>query len=106
MIYLNSFVDSSSPFFIAQVIGNSMLPTLHNNDLVLIMRAEEYALGDIVVVSTLEKQYIIHRIIKKINKNSKQLYLTKGDNISNIDRWYTIQNIHGKVVSLLESKQI
>jgi signal peptidase len=63
------------------VLTGSMEPTLRVNDLVVVRRADEYNVGDIVVFQQ-GNQLIIHRIIEKNDEEAK--ITTKGD-ANNID---------------------
>ena len=63
------------------VLTGSMEPTLRVNDLVVVQRADEYNVGDIVVFQQ-GNQLIIHRIIDKNDEEAK--ITTKGD-ANNID---------------------
>jgi len=63
------------------VLTGSMEPTLRVNDLVVVRRADEYNVGDIVVFQQ-GNQLIIHRIIDKNDEEAK--ITTKGD-ANNID---------------------
>ena len=63
------------------VLTGSMEPTLRVNDLVVVKRADEYNVGDIVVFQQ-GNQLIIHRIIDKNDEEAK--ITTKGD-ANNID---------------------
>jgi len=63
------------------VLTGSMEPTLRVNDLVVVKRADEYNVGDIVVFQQ-GNQLIIHRIIEKNDEEAK--ITTKGD-ANNID---------------------
>lgn len=81
-----------------KVSGNSMYPTYKDGDVVFIKSASFYNINDVVVIKCKDCS-IIHRIIKVMNTADNVLYLTKGDNNPFIDRWYSSQNIIGKVIT-------
>ena len=65
--YLNTFV-----FFLVEVSGDSMLPTLHTGDVVTVNRNQTASVGDIVIIEGEKKDaYIIKRVIA-----------TSGDTVS------------------------
>jgi signal peptidase len=67
---------------VAVVRGNSMLPLLHEGDLVFLHHVDpqDIKVGDIVVYKSIYGGYIIHRVIKVIETPNGFLYETKGDN--------------------------
>lgn len=65
-----------------KVTGDSMFPSLKNEQKVTIEKKEKYKIGDIVVFKNdIENHIIIHRIIWKCGSR----YITKGDNNYLID---------------------
>ncbi len=68
-----TMLGTSSPMF--SVVSESMEPTLHVGDMVIIQKSDTYNVGDIVVYMYGSKP-IIHRIIEIKNGD----YIIKGDN--------------------------
>ena len=71
------------------VSGTSMLPTLHENDIVVLDKQSGYANGDIIVYfvrddPTLHGLRVIHRII---GGSAAEGYITQGDNRPVADPW-------------------
>lgn len=70
-----------------------MLPTFPKLGFVRIKKADEYKIGDIISLKTLDKKYHCHRILE-INQ---EWVSTKGDNLP--QQWYEIKvptkNIEG-----------
>jgi signal peptidase len=67
-------LNTQSPM--VSVLSESMEPTLHVGDMIIIQQSNDYKIGDIVVYMYGSKP-IIHRIID-INKDN--MYIIKGDN--------------------------
>lgn len=67
---------------VAVVRGSSMLPLLHEGDIVFLYHVspENIKVGDIVVYKSIYGGYIIHRVVKIINTTDGIFYVTKGDN--------------------------
>ena len=65
-----------------KVEGMSMYPALKNGDMVCVKQVNLFNInvGDIIIHSTLLSKEIIHRVIKKITQDGKQILITKGDN--------------------------
>lgn len=85
------------------IVSPSMTPTIKVQDAVLVLRAKEYKVGDIITFSSNDSRYegytITHRIIDVVTANNgKVMYITKGDNnaISDSAPVY-YENIYGKV---------
>ena len=94
------FMDvSADREMLFRVLGNSMYPTLLNNDVVSVIVCEEYCVNDILVVNCID-HLMIHRIIKTQMRNDEMYYLTKGDNNNFIDRWCSSKAVIGKVVKV------
>jgi signal peptidase len=70
------------------VDGQSMEPTLHSGDLILIRESTEYEVGDIVSFET-PIGMVIHRVIEGSNAEG---YVTQGDNNQVIDPWRSDPN--------------
>lgn len=61
--------------------GNSMLPNFETNDLVVVRRAQQYAVGDAVAYRHEELGIVFHRIIE----TDGNLFVLQGDNNEFID---------------------
>jgi signal peptidase I len=70
----------ATPIPIVSVTSNSMIPTLHPGDFVIVISPNEIKKGDIIIYearcAALPREDIIHRVIK-INGTT---LITKGDN--------------------------
>ncbi len=77
------------------VIGKSMEPKFHKDDLVIIHREPIYQVGDAIVYRNLELQnFVFHRIVSQQSGH----YALKGDNNSWVD---TYQPSHEEVIGKL-----
>ena len=74
--------------------GQSMEPTLHSGDLVVIRRQNEYAVGDIVSIET-PIGPVMHRIV---GGDGDEGFVSQGDNNGIADPWRpTTSEIVGKL---------
>ncbi len=78
---------------IYEVKTGSMEDGIHSGDYILILKRDDYKVGD-VVTYTKEGYYVTHRIIKK-NDNK---VITKGDANNIPDEETEVSNIIGKVI--------
>lgn len=78
---------------IAVVLSGSMEPTLQVDDLIIVRRAEHYAVEDIVVYQT-NRELIVHRIISA----EGDTFVTQGDANNAPDSPITLDAIQGTVV--------
>lgn len=78
---------------LVSVDGQSMFPTMHDGDLVLIQKAPVYGVGDIIVYRPFgqaDVTPVIHRVLSRVDANEPLWsgaaaapdsgYITKGDN--------------------------
>ena len=79
-------------FGMSVVLTGSMEPTLKVNELVFIVKANEYSVGDIIVYQK-ENQLIIHRIIQL----SGDQVVTQGDHNNTADEPFSIKDVKGKL---------
>lgn len=82
---------------VVAVFSNSMVPTFYRGDMIFVVGADEYGVGDIVVFDSPDKKYpIIHRVAEVRDGG----IISKGDNnpISDEGRWGVIpfEKIYGK----------
>jgi len=82
--------------------GESMYPFIRDGDILCISpsQAQDVRYADIVYCRNLEGKAIIHRVIKKKNKEGMFLVLTKGDSSSQSDGYIGSGNIFGKVIMI------
>ena len=70
------------------VAGRSMEPTFHTGDLVVLRRAGEYKVGDVVTYSVPEADYrtfnVVHRIVDRLKDGR---FVIRGDNRNAADPW-------------------
>ena len=75
------------------VSGTSMLPTLQEGDLVVVRRARNYAVGDVVAYPSSRGPLVIHRILGLEGEE----FTFQGDNNNFVDPWTaTSEQITGK----------
>lgn len=79
---------------IAVVLSGSMSPTLEVNDLIVVRKAADYAVGDIVVYQT-PRDLIVHRIVAV----EAEGFVTQGDANNTADLPIAAEAIQGKVVA-------
>ncbi len=114
---LNNFVDIVTAFIIAvaiyyglslilgtsmpvvTVVSDSMLPTLHVGDLLLVNNIGKPKVGDVVVYKVSVINYpIVHRIIGTKFVDGRYGYIIKGDNNNQPDPFIVMpEDIIGKV---------
>lgn len=71
------------PVSLAAVDGESMLPTVREGDLVILLKVSdpsEIKVGDVVVYRSVGDRLIIHRVIEVLRVGDEYFYVTKGDN--------------------------
>lgn len=87
-------------FYPRRVVGNSMAPTLRNNQIVIVRLTRNFHVGDVVVA------YVSGRdVIKRITKMTNGKVYLEGDNsLASTDSrsfgWLSDQYIEGKVIFL------
>lgn len=106
IIYIQFFSKDFSikPFGLEVLIvkSNSMNPIIYKDDIVVIKKQDEYEIGDIISYKDVQGNTITHRIIEK----NEDVYCTKGDNNNTKDDIpIHIENIQGKVISILYSSK-
>lgn len=86
------------------IISQSMEPTIHVQDAIVIKREDEYKIGDVCTYLSKDPRYygimITHRIIgTNINEKGEKVYILKGDaNYSADQLAVSNSQIYGKVV--------
>lgn len=83
------------------VTGDSMHPTILPDDEVFITQKDRYNVGDILVYTYRSEQYLIHRLLRRVNNR----YFCKGDNSFRIED-ISYQDILGKVEFILRDNRI
>jgi len=83
-----------------QAKGWSMRPYIQDGDFVTVSPLDDIPVkrGDVVLYATAENRLIVHRIIKKYNKNGSTAFLIKGDATFGSPESINVQNVLGKVV--------
>jgi signal peptidase I len=82
------------------VSTNSMYPTISAGSIITFQKADNYKVGDIIVLNQNGK-FLVHRIVK-INKN---IVVTSGDNNFRDDDFTYVSNILGKVIDVTGNKR-
>ena len=76
-----TFLDGPASYIV--VSGVSMLPTLHTGDLAIVIRQDEYRVGDVVAYRT-QQGNVIHRIV---GGTAAAGFIVQGDNKNAPDPW-------------------
>ncbi len=79
------------------VMGDSMYPVIHQQDVAIVEAVGEYNVGDIIVYQY-EGEMLVHRIIKK----TATTYFCKGDNAFRLEK-IEDTDVVGKVCKLFRS---
>lgn len=85
------------------IVSPSMTPTIRVQDAVIVFRADNYKIGDIITFKSSDSRYSGYTITHRINNivvsdNGKKMFITKGDNNSIVDSEPVLmENIYGKV---------
>ncbi len=83
--------------------SGSMYPELNVNDFVVILKTDNYKVGDIITYNYEGKYLVTHRIIGK----SDNCFITKGDNNNSEDQEHVkIENVKGKVILVIKRKYL
>ncbi|MDO5569176.1 MAG: signal peptidase I [bacterium] len=86
----------NSPLMILKVLSGSMEPTINTNELVLVIKQDQYKENDIVTYK-IDNYFITHRIKEMTNDQ----VITKGDNNDDVDKAIELSDIKGKVVLII-----
>ena len=80
--------------------GYSMYPAIKPGSLILIepLRQKGKPVPGEIVALKRENGIVVHRIMKKVIKNSITYYITRGDSNANTDTPVTIEKIVGRIV--------
>jgi len=95
-------------YYISEVYGYSMYPTISNGDYVVIVDNDHPNFniknGDIVVYYNQDLDlYIAHRIVYSYTANGMEYFVTKGDNNNYYDDPITYNQIEGKVMHVIKN---
>ena len=89
-----------------RVSGNSMEPTLRNDDIVVVLKKKNIAVNDIVVVEDSEYGFLIKRL-EKFEKNGIKLSSDNKNSFSPATKnIYDISNIFGNYYKNLIFRQM
>lgn len=85
-----------------QAKGWSMHPFVQDGDFITVSPVEDSSIktGDVVFYSTAEDRIIVHRVIRKYQKDGRVTMLIKGDATSGPSEKVNAENILGKVVAI------
>jgi signal peptidase I len=85
-----------------RVTGQSMRPTIHTNDVVVVKRVpvKKIRLGDLLLFKDHQGVLILHRLIKKERHAGHTVYRTKGDSLTIPDAGVSADCILGKVYKI------
>src|SRR5439155_21854473 len=69
-------LPGSKPVEYVRIAGTSMLPTFHTGDIVVVRRAPEYVVGDVVAYRFGTSSLVMHRIVDSDGEH----FTLRGDN--------------------------
>ena len=84
-----------------KVLGDSMMPILHDGDYVNVKNSASYNVGDIIVYEN--EKMVVHRVIDVQEKDNQKFFITKGDNNFIIDPLVCEDLIVGKVIAIFHN---
>lgn len=88
--------------------GESMLPTIKNDSLVMVDKcATTYSVGDMVIFNASEygeENPVGHRIIAI--EGDRNVFVPKGDNNTNIDGIFTADKLMGKIIQIYNVSEV
>ncbi|RLF10825.1 MAG: signal peptidase I [Thermoprotei archaeon] len=96
-------VVAGTPVPLAIVEGNSMIPTFHDGDIILVVgvKPSDLKVDDIIIYETTTK-LVVHRIIEIKVHEGKYYFKTQGDNNPTPDPWLVPEDkVLGKVVGVI-----
>lgn len=105
VLYINISYYLFGRITLAVVRGNSMLPLLQTNDVVVLTPPVDIGLGDVIVFRNDRNEYVIHRVIAILTcSDGSKLYITKGDNNFLNDIVSGIISVHSTSCSVVERR--
>ena len=82
------------------VKGNSMLPTIKQDQKVKILKTKDVKIGNIIIFKGNSKKKKNFKVIHRVVKIDGNKIITKGDNSNNCDVPITYKEILGKVIKV------
>lgn len=82
----------------ATILGDSMMPFIKNSDVVTIVKAEKYNIGDIVLFEY-DGILLSHRVLEIGSDTNGGVFFIKGDNSFRIEKTHS-DRIIGKVIRI------
>lgn len=92
--------STNQPFKI-KVVGSSMLPIILPTDTAVVLKSEDYAIGDVLLFLYENNHIIIHRLLKILDG----MYYCKGDNSFRIEM-IQYSDILGKILAIKRQNKI
>ncbi|MCS7112116.1 MAG: signal peptidase I [Ignisphaera sp.] len=102
LLYANIAYYVFGQITLAIVRGGSMYPLLRDGDLVIVVPTHTIDLGDVIVYRNDREEFVIHRVVAKLECNGKTLYVTKGDNNPFID---SLSIVYRKSIECSDARQ-
>jgi len=101
LAYIIKLRSSTKQPFEVKVGGSSMMPVILPTDTAVVLKSEDYTIGDVLLFLYEDNHIIIHRLLKILNG----MYYCKGDNSFRIE---IIQHsdILGKVLAIKRQNTI
>ena len=93
---------SQEPLLKVRMAGNSMSPTITDDELMLIepITREKIAIGDIILYASLSDTAVIHRVLRLEETSSGSVIITRGDACDLDDVPAPSERVLGRVVSV------
>lgn len=103
LLYANIAYYLFGQITLAIVRGSSMYPLLQDGDLVVVIPSRTIDLGDVIVYRNDREEFVIHRVVAKLQCGNKTLYVTKGDNNPFID---SLSIVYRRSIECIDAKRI
>jgi signal peptidase I len=82
--------------------GGSMSPLVRDGDVVLVRPVEPSSVrvGDVVLCSSHPGQIVVHRVVRKIDGPSGDLFTVQGDQVTQADGTIPAMQVYGRVTTI------
>lgn len=103
---IKEIMDKGACLRFRTTVGASMHPFIRDGDILWVkpVNASEIKIGDVIFYRNSNGGITVHRLIKKISKNGKLSFLTKGDSVSGVDEIIYPEQVQGKVIIIEHNK--
>lgn len=88
-----------------RVEGWSMSPSIRDGNIIKVSPVmDDITPGDIIFYRSEGNTVVVHRVVKKIKKDGKEIIITKGDSASYLDSPISSEQVLGKVVAVKRNR--